>query len=202
MKWNQIIVNLDVLREYVAKPKIIVDVGAYIGYTARAFRDAFPEAKIIAIEPIEESFEELERACSRLDNIELHCVAAGKEKGRLTLSSPFAEHPAFPFSGMSAVSGKGYMSRVVDMLPLTDIVESADIIKIHTQYYVKEVLEGAMPIIKEHHPLLVIERHTPTEEVLAVIPEYKYVMDIGYGLMLYHEDIVPTKTTGWLRLYT
>ena len=103
MKWNQIIVNLDILREYVAKPKIIVDVGAYIGYTVRAFRDVFPEASIVAIEPIEESFEELERVCGGMDNVGLHCVAAGKEKGRLTLSSPFEEHPAFPFSGMSAV---------------------------------------------------------------------------------------------------
>lgn len=185
MKWLHIPANFNVLREYIANPEIIVDAGAYIGYTVKAFRVAFPSAKIIAVEPVEESFEELERVCGKMDNVELHCVALGKLKGKLILSSPFEEYPAFPFSGMSAVTGKGYRKRTVDMLPLTDIVERVDIIKIHVQYYVGPVLRGAMPIIKEHRPLLVIEQHTPIEVVLSMVPEYKYETEIGYGLRLF-----------------
>jgi FkbM family methyltransferase len=177
MRWHNSKIDFEPLKEYV-DPETIVDIGAYIGYTAKAFMKTFPKARVIAIEPVEESFEILTKALG--DNDDWHCLAIGASKGKLKLSSPFEEFQAFPFSGMSAVTGRGYRERTVEMLPLTDLVESAEILKIHVQGYVKEVVEGAMPIIESCHPVLVIEDHISIEDVLALLPEYKYAEKIAW----------------------
>lgn len=179
MKWPKIQADFDILKKYV-NPDTIVDVGAYIGYTTKAFIETFPNARVVAIEPIKESFEQLTKEMRKFNNVELHCVAAGPRKGKLTLSSPHEELTSVPLSGMSAVYGRGHMKRTVEMLPLTDIVDSADLIKIHVQGYVREVIEGAMPIIEKHHPVLVIEGHIDIEDVVALLPKYKYETDVGW----------------------
>jgi FkbM family methyltransferase len=50
-------------------PKIIIDGGAYVGYTALFFTKKYPDAKIIAIEPDDKNYERLLANCSGQPNI-------------------------------------------------------------------------------------------------------------------------------------
>lgn len=51
------------------KPKLIIDAGAYTGYTSLFFSSKYPDAKIIAVEPEESNFRILEKNTKNIPNI-------------------------------------------------------------------------------------------------------------------------------------
>lgn len=114
----------------------IIDVGAYIGYTALAFRRWYPEAKIIAFEPL--YFEEL------VENTEgqgIECrpeaLGARDEIRELTF---------------------GDRRKAVSVRRLDKIVSGApDFIKIDVEGFEAAVLEGAYPLLEKHRPIVQLE---------------------------------------------
>jgi len=62
-----------VLRDYNLKlniePKLIIDAGAYVGYSSLYFSSKYPGAQIIAIEPEESNFKILEENTKNVNNI-------------------------------------------------------------------------------------------------------------------------------------
>lgn len=56
---------------------VIVDAGAYVGNTTKAFLDQYPSSTIHAIEPVPEHVEQLESAFRNEDNVLIHDVAIG-----------------------------------------------------------------------------------------------------------------------------
>lgn len=62
-----------VLRDYNIKlnikPKLIIDAGAYVGYSSLYFSSMYPDAQIIAIEPEESNFKMLEKHTRDISNI-------------------------------------------------------------------------------------------------------------------------------------
>jgi FkbM family methyltransferase len=51
------------------KPKLIIDGGAYVGYSSLYFSLKYPQAKIIAVEPEDSNFEVLEKNTRNVPNI-------------------------------------------------------------------------------------------------------------------------------------
>lgn len=64
---------------------LIIDAGGYIGSAAIAFARAFPEAKIITLEPSPANLMVLRRNIAAYPNIEAMQAALGAEPGELTL---------------------------------------------------------------------------------------------------------------------
>jgi len=66
---------------------VIVDAGAYIGDTTLYFKQIYPEAKIIALEPFPKSFELLKKNVeeNQLEGVELIQVALSPKSGEVTL---------------------------------------------------------------------------------------------------------------------
>jgi len=65
----QAIVHSQYNFNYKIIPEVIIDGGANIGLASIAFKNLFPNAKIIAIEPDKENFEQLNRNISRYKDI-------------------------------------------------------------------------------------------------------------------------------------
>jgi len=66
---------------------LIVDCGAYVGYSAAYFLSAFPNSQLVAIEPDPGNFSVLKRNLSRFSNrVKLHHAAIWSKPGSLSLS--------------------------------------------------------------------------------------------------------------------
>jgi FkbM family methyltransferase len=66
---------------------LIVDCGAYVGYSSAYFLSAFPNSHLVAIEPDPENYSVLIRNLSRFSNrVKLHHAAIWSKPGSLSLS--------------------------------------------------------------------------------------------------------------------
>lgn len=74
--------------EDIAPPQLIVDGGAYTGYTAVFFATKYPDAKIIAIEPNDENCTLFRRNCAAYGNIELVQAAVWDSDIPLQIENP------------------------------------------------------------------------------------------------------------------
>lgn len=69
---------------------VVLDVGANVGQSARAFTASFPRARIYCFEPIKATFEELSRNVSSNGLISCHRLALGADigSGRMLVDGP------------------------------------------------------------------------------------------------------------------
>lgn len=117
-----------------SKPKIIVDLGANIGLTSVYFANKFPEARIIAIEPERNNFNELKRNTRDYNNIETLNLAVWNEDGFIELNDSGLGEMGYTTNSVNSQSDPNTTSRVQaltinSLLSLLDI-EFIDILKI------------------------------------------------------------------------
>ena len=73
--FHQVFVIEEYKLDYKFSPKVIIDAGANVGFASVYFKNIFPTATIIAIEPDRENFEALLKNTQEYENI--HCINAG-----------------------------------------------------------------------------------------------------------------------------
>ena len=133
--FEQIFIDEQYDLDFVRAPRVIIDAGANIGYTAAIFATRFPQAAVIAIEPETGNFAMLERNTRAHTNV--HCMkcALWPRDTRLVIENPGGDTNAFrvredptdgsgimaitPLSAMAAARGAG-----IDLLKLD--VEGAE----------------------------------------------------------------------------
>ena len=64
-----------------AAPRAIIDLGAHVGMSVLWFRERYPDARILAVEPNPANVAKLERNVSGLPDVEVMPVAVGGEPG-------------------------------------------------------------------------------------------------------------------------
>jgi hypothetical protein len=122
-------------------PKVIVDVGAYLGYTIEAWRRWYPEAVIYAFEPL--FYDKIKK----LEGPTTHIFPQAASSEIKTIIAEFRkEH------------------RRVEAVTLDSVIkEPVDFLKIDVEGHEAHVLEGALRILKEDRPVVQIEYFmTPT----------------------------------------
>ena len=67
------------------KISVIVDVGAHVGDTTREFAAAYPDARVIAFEPVPETYKVLIEAVSEAENVACVPLALGEVAGQATM---------------------------------------------------------------------------------------------------------------------
>jgi FkbM family methyltransferase len=133
---------------------IIFDVGANIGQSIQRFRSYFPKSAIFSFEPSTETFNELSKNTSRLEDVSLFNVALGASK----------QKKSFHQNSSSVMSSFLEVDQIGDKLILGDViidverldeffsshiknVSKIDILKIDAQGYDFEVLKGAQALL-------------------------------------------------------
>jgi FkbM family methyltransferase len=91
------------------RPKVIVDAGAYVGYSALRFRLEFPDAFIVALEPEANNIAQFKKNCGSERNIVLEEKALWSTNARLRIRSLDASQNGFeveedPHGDIPAVS--------------------------------------------------------------------------------------------------
>jgi len=167
--------ELSVLRALQLLPcTVFIDVGAHVGYyTVRMARRC---RRVVAFEPNPKNREVLLKnvELNGLGNVTVHHYAAGESryKARLWLA------------GSGSTLLEGYVtgeSVEVDVVPLDEVVEHADIVKIDVEGYEWNVVQGAKSLLAKHKPVLVIEHHDFRHYKTQSYPKIKqYLKDLGY----------------------
>lgn len=143
--WEQIAQNFN-------KPNII-DVGANHGRLSNFYLSIFPGAKVYAVEPIKEFFDKIDDTHLKKFNL-----ALSNKKTTLTLYQSGRGSKPFPKN----TKGKKTGSFTVRALPGDDFVKEfnlnkVDIIKIDTEGFDFEVLQGFKEVIKKEKPFIQFE---------------------------------------------
>src|SRR3954471_6435418 len=141
------------LKGFVADPKVIFDVGANKGQSARYYLENFPDCQVHAFEPVAELFQDLSAAMEGERSVTLNNVAVGATPGphRFLVNSDFYMS-SFLEPGPQAW-GAVTRETTVEVVTLDDYcarkgIESIDVLKSDTQGYDLEVLKGARGLME------------------------------------------------------
>lgn len=218
----------------------IVDVGANIGYYTVLLADKVGKnGKVYAFEPDKTNFEILVKNIkeNNLENVVAINAAVGKKEGELKLHKSeenFGDHklyedkPTLPSLNPPSQNatdghrngGKDYLNEeLVKIIKLDDYLKDTkvDLIKIDTQGWEPEVIDGAKELIKKNKPIMFLE-YSPASYKLAKLngkkmmefckAEYKKIWWIDEWLYIYKNlsqekinKICVTNKTGYADLW-
>lgn len=159
-KRKDIYVSLDLhldLKERIGlQPKVIFDVGANIGQTAKNFRAGFPKSKIYCFEPVSDTFRNLEKNLKNDKNIELVNLALG-DKEEFVFSKIFDDKSSVLNSLNVVAMNKNEDARVEkinvmqgDSFCKRNRIPEIDLLKIDTEGYEIKVINGFTEMIKNN----------------------------------------------------
>ncbi len=126
--------------------KVILDIGANVGFFSMLCRELYPKAKIYSFEPVPKTFSCLEKNFEEDKNTEVFNYAVGDKEGTLKMSFDKGN------TAVSKVNEKGEIevrSVMLDSFCKERNIESIDILKIDTETYENFVLSGAKDILKK-----------------------------------------------------
>jgi len=172
---------------------VVVDVGANIGYyTVLLANKVGNTGKIYAFEPDKTNFEILRKnvEVNNLKNVETINAAVGSKVGKLKL------HKSKDNLGDHKLYGSDGETEEVKIIKLDDFLKNKkiDLMKIDTQGWEPEVIEGAKNIINRNKPIVFLE-YSPAS--------YKIAKLDGQKMMRFLQRIYPKIwwIDEWLYIY-
>jgi FkbM family methyltransferase len=177
----------EAVREFIKPGMIVYDVGANIGYVSMLLAHAArPSGQVFAFEALPANIERI-RANIGLNGLEerIHLIpqAVADQSGELT----FYVHESV---GMGKVAGSAgrpdqqYQAEIrVSSISLDEYVyqhghPAPDVVKMDIEGGEVLALPGMKRILREHHPLLLLELHGPESEQVA----WRTLTEAGYRL--------------------
>lgn len=139
-------------------PKIIVDAGANIGFSAVYFANKYPDATIVALEPESSNFQLLQKNVSSYPQIKPLQMALWKENTQINLIDPHFGHHGFQV--MEGSINVGAQSRLVQALTMDALMSSlglntVDLLKVDIEGSEKEVFENSAKWIDKVEVIMV-----------------------------------------------
>ena len=156
----------------IAKDSIVIDAGANVGVFSVFAASAAPQGKVYAFEPAQTTFRTLENNLRPYPNAVAMQSALGDRVGsaELLIESSSGEGNSLAQSGLSG----SYIGK--EIVPVTTVdtfvrehgLPRVDFIKMDTEGFEKEILEGAAETIKKYRP----ERLQAL--IRSYVPEYRF----------------------------
>lgn len=144
---------------------VIIDAGAHIGMSVIYFKMLFPQARVIAFEPIEENFALLKKNVeeNQLENVELIQAVVAPKSGRLQIQEPIGEGAWKSGAGIIPKGWKGIQTNkeiAVTAVGIQEILhDEVDILKMDIEGMEYEIvrnmgtsMHNAKMIMMEVHP--------------------------------------------------
>lgn len=161
--------------ELVGPGDVVCDVGAHMGYfTAIAAVRAGPAGRVYAFEPRPLNYGLLRRhvRANRLENVEALHAAVGAAPGHGRFESRTG-------TGTGRLAPTGDLAVTVvalDDLHAAGRIRTPDVLKVDVEGAEAEVLAGAMGILEQHRPRLLLATHGPAahETCLGVLARLGY----------------------------
>lgn len=135
-------------------PEVIMDIGANVGSSALAFKQQFPNARILCFEPAENNFKLLQKNTAGLDGIELFQFGLGPEDNEAELHG--VPNCFGSYSLIEKVSAKsGVVEKVRIRNPMEVLselgIDNVGLMKIDTEGYEYQILNSITPEFRANH---------------------------------------------------
>ncbi len=192
--FEQIFVNKEYDIEVPFEPKVIIDLGANVGYASVLFANRYPDAKIIALEPEDNNFAIAQKNIQPYNNITLIKGAVWNKPEQINVVDKKHGEAAYmiePGEGEHAV--RAYT--IPEIMQLTG-TNNIDILKIDIEGSEKEIFENGfeewVPVTK----LIIVETHDrykpgTSKAVFSAIGKNDFSLEIsGENLILYNNALV------------
>jgi FkbM family methyltransferase len=167
---------------YIKNFRTYIDIGASTGTTSSPFIDSFK--KIYCFEPNPNSFKEL----SKFSELICHNYALGNtNEKKLLVMNVTTQNPEH--GSLSDVRTEGWdktETYEVEIKRLDDFkFDFVDFIKIDTEQYELEVVQGALKIIKKHKPTIFFEnKRGEADQVILLL------LDLGFTVKKWKSDTI------------
>ena len=162
--------------------RVIVDVGANRGQSARRFRKAFPEASLHCLEPGPSAFAELKRSVGDWPNVFVHQLALGASAGAGSLDDRADDMARVAATG-SAEGGASVTIDTLDAFARRAGLATIDYLKIDTEGGDADVLRGGADLL-DRSAVAIIDvevgmnpdngLHRPMAEILSLLEPRGY----------------------------
>lgn len=177
------------LQKHVCVGDTCFDVGGHVGYlTILMAHLVGPQGRVVAFEPVPETFAALREniRLNHLENVTLECFAVGEREGTLSLFCDSAQELSWTPS-VAAYSMPGCDLRKISapVQSLDGYLQKAnlhpDVIKIDVEGAELAVLRGARNVLRETHPVVLVEIHdlgpAHRTEVMKLLDSYDYTIE-------------------------
>ncbi|MCF7800314.1 FkbM family methyltransferase [Candidatus Babeliales bacterium] len=177
--FKQIFVLRDCKLPVKINPKLIIDAGAYVGYSSIYFASKYPQAKIISIEPDKANFKILEKNTKNFKNISL--VNAGIWPSNENLKLVSSRDGFWATKTKKAKSGENYdiKGTTINQILKNFNYDKIDILKIDIEGAEKELFSKNYNSWLNKINIIIIELHDRfkegcSEALYSAIKKYNF----------------------------
>jgi len=177
-------------REFLNKNSIVIDAGANIGLFSLFASHLSPKGTVYAFEPASKNYDDLEFNVGGRPNIKSIQKGLGDkiERTVMAVSQHFPTSNSIKKSGFFKNQERYDSEEEIDVITIDSFVEqeglkTVDFIKVDTEGYEKEVLEGAKNTIKKFSPVISISAYhiaSDIKNITAIVkkinPKYQYIL--------------------------
>jgi FkbM family methyltransferase len=174
---------------YLKPDAIVIDVGTNIGYTTLLLSKACSQGKIIGIEPSKELFKILEDHVNLNAFTNVKCLNVGLGEKNKTVKLYKVNDSNTGMNRIldtndSTLSSENITIKTLDEVAAEEHLDKVDAIKIDVEGYELKVLQGAMSVLKKHHPVLLVEIDPENLKEQQACPDdiFKLLFDLGYSI--------------------
>ncbi|MGC9598986.1 MAG: FkbM family methyltransferase [Minisyncoccia bacterium] len=171
------------IADYLKEGAVVIDAGANIGTFSAFASHIAPHAKIYAFEPAPDVFAILKENMKGLQNVSCRELGLGDAVAQKTIHGT-----TFEDSGLRDMrEGKQASITTLDQFIQEENVPRVDFIKIDTEGYEKQILNGARETIQKWRPTIAMSAyHHPGDKkalpaiLRSFVPEYACELKKGY----------------------
>lgn len=156
----------DRLSEWLGDGDVALDIGANVGhYSCRMSELVGPNGRVVAFEPVPNTFTALTRNSSRFRyrNVTLVNAAVGNQVGHVGLSVPNVENGSY----LAHVDPNGSIRCLVLTIDTLALPGPVKLVKIDAEGYEPNVLAGMTGLLTRDRPVVILERNKEAEAVLT-----------------------------------
>ena len=187
---------------YGSEPGVIIDAGANVGYASVYFANAFPRARILAIEPENSNYEMLKRNADPYPNVIPIRAALWNTNRLVDLFDPGRRHGGFQTRTITdpSRSNQAVEGMTVDRLMSDYGVDHVDLLKVDIEGAEREVFDDASGWI-DRVSTIAIETHDRlkpgcSEAVENATRDFSIRYERGQNLFLARPELTFTRPNG------